>query len=45
MSQFSKVTERFGLLVKRPLEWDVSSEVMRYFVVRQRFETRQYVCR
>jgi hypothetical protein len=29
--------------VKEPLESDVSDELMRYFEVRKRFETRQYI--
>ena len=42
-SQFARATERFHSVVKQPLESDVSSEVLRYFQVRQRFEERQYV--
>jgi hypothetical protein len=43
-AQFTKATERFRCVVKqRPLESDMSSEVLRYFQVRQRFEKRQYV--
>ena len=41
-AQFPKVKERFETLVKRPLESDMSSEILRYFAVRQRFEKRQY---
>lgn len=40
---FPKVQERFEVLVKRPLESDMSTEVLRYFGVRQRFEKRQYL--
>jgi hypothetical protein len=42
-AQFARATERFHTLVKQPLESDMSSEVLRYFQVRQRFEKRQYV--
>jgi hypothetical protein len=42
-SQFARATERFRSVVKQPLESDMSSEVLRYFHVRQRFEKRQYV--
>ncbi len=40
---FPKAKERFETLVKRPLESDMSTEVLRYFAVRQRFEKRQYL--
>jgi hypothetical protein len=42
-AQFARATERFHTLVKHPLESDMSSEILRYFQVRQRFEKRQYV--
>ena len=42
-AQFATATERFRSVVKQPLESDMSSEVLRYFQVRQRFEKRQYV--
>jgi hypothetical protein len=42
-TEFPKVTERFRCVVKRPLESDVSGEIVRYFQVRKRFENRQYV--
>jgi hypothetical protein len=42
-AQFLTATERFRSIVKQPLESDMSSEVLRYFQVRQRFEQRQYV--
>ncbi len=35
--------ERFRSVVQRPLESDVSVEIVRYFQVRKRFENRQYV--
>lgn len=42
-AQFARATERFRSVVKKPLESDVSGEILRYFGVRQRFEKRQYV--
>ena len=42
-TSFSKAGERFAAMVTRPLQNDVSSEVLRYFLVRRRFEKRQYV--
>ena len=42
-AQFARATDRFRSIVKQPLESDMSSEVLRYFQVRQRFEKRQYV--
>src|SRR5262249_48298664 len=42
-AHFPKAKERFEALVKRPLGSDMSSEVLRYFAVRQRFEQRQYL--
>ena len=42
-AQFVWVTERFRAVVKHSLESDMSSEILRYFQVRQRFEKRQYV--
>src|SRR3984893_17246781 len=41
-AEFSRVAERFRHAVKKPLEWDVS-EIIRYFHVRSRFESRQYI--
>src|SRR5258708_35016128 len=41
--EFGRGTEGFRGVVKQPLESDMSSEVLRYFQVRQRFEKRQYV--
>ncbi len=40
---FQKAQERFRSLVKRPLESDVSSEVLRYFKVRAKWERHEYV--
>jgi hypothetical protein len=42
-AQFRRVAERFRSAVQRPLESDVSSEILRYFQVRKRFDNRQYV--
>ena len=42
-TQFDRATERFRSVVKQPLESDMSTEILRYFQVRQRFERRQYV--
>ena len=42
-AQFARATERFRFVVKQPLESDMSSEVLRYFLVRRRFEKRHYV--
>jgi hypothetical protein len=41
-AQFARATERFCFVVKQTLESDMSSEVLRYFQVRQRFEKRHY---
>jgi hypothetical protein len=40
---FHKAEERFRSLVKRPLESDVSSEIIRYFNVRAKWERHEYV--
>lgn len=42
-TEFERATQAFRRTVKEPLESDVSREVMRYFEVRKRFETRQYI--
>lgn len=42
-AQFARAAERFRSAVQRPLESDVSAEIVRYFQVRKRFENRQYV--
>jgi hypothetical protein len=42
-AQFAMASECFRSVVKQPLESDMSSEVLRYFQVRRRFEKRQYV--
>jgi hypothetical protein len=42
-AQFAKVTNCFQSIVKKPLESDMSSEVLRYFTVRKKFECRQYL--
>ena len=40
---FQKAEERFRSLVKRPLESDVSGELLRYFQVRRKWERHEYV--
>ena len=42
-TEFPRVAERFRHAVKKPLESDVSGEIIRYFQVRKRFESRQYI--
>jgi len=42
-AHFRSAEDRFRALVKRPLESDVSSEVLRYFQVRRKWENREYV--
>ena len=42
-AHFRTAADRFRALVKRPLESDVSSEVLRYFQVRRKWENREYV--
>src|SRR5713101_1033456 len=40
---FHKAEERFRALVKRPLESDVSSEILRYFQVRKKWDNHEYI--
>jgi len=42
-SKFRSAEERFRSAVKRPLESDVSAEILRYFEIRQKWDDRQYV--
>jgi len=42
-AHFRTAEDRFRALVKRPLESDVSSEVLRYFQVRKKWDNREYV--
>ena len=42
-AHFRTAEDRFRALVKRPLESDVSSEVLRYFQVRRKWDNREYV--
>jgi hypothetical protein len=42
-AHFRTAEDRFRALVKRPLESDVSTEVLRYFRVRRKWENREYV--
>ena len=40
---FYKAEERFRSLVKQPLESDVSSEILRYFQIRKKWDNHKYV--
>lgn len=40
---FRRAEERFRLSVAQPLESDVSSEILRYFTVRRKWENHEYV--
>ncbi len=40
---FQRAEERFRTLVKRPLESDVSSQILRYFQIRKKWDKREYV--
>lgn len=40
---FHKAEEVFRSMVKRPLESDVSSEILRYFQIRKKWENHEYV--
>jgi hypothetical protein len=40
---FPRAAERFRSLVRRPLESDVSSEILRYFQIRKKWENHEYV--
>jgi hypothetical protein len=42
-THFRTAENRFRALVKRPFESDASSEVLRYFQVRRKWENREYV--
>ena len=42
-AHFRTAEDRFRALVKRPLESDVTSEVLRYFQVRRKWDNREYV--
>ena len=42
-THFRTAENRFRALVKRPLESDVPSEVLRYFQVRRKWDKREYV--
>lgn len=42
-SGFQRAEERFRSSVKQPLESDVSSELLRYFTVRRKWENHEYV--
>jgi hypothetical protein len=40
---FPRAQERFRSLISRPLESDVSSEVLRYFQIRRKWDNHEYV--
>ena len=40
---FPRAEERFRTLVRRPLESDVSNEILRYFEIRRKWENHEYV--
>jgi hypothetical protein len=42
-TEFRRAEERFRLSIKQPLEADVSSELLRYFSVRRKWENHEYV--
>jgi hypothetical protein len=42
-TEFRRAEDRFRASVKQPLESDVSSEVLRYFEVRRKWEKHEYV--
>jgi len=42
-ASFRRAEERFRSFVKEPLEIDVSSEILRYFSVRRKWERHEYV--
>jgi hypothetical protein len=42
-TEFRRAEERFRSSVKQPLESDVSSEILRYFNVRRKWENHEYI--
>jgi hypothetical protein len=42
-TEFRRAEERFRSSVKQPLESDVSGEILRYFVIRRKWEKHEYV--
>jgi hypothetical protein len=42
-TEFRRAEDRFRASVKRPLESDVSGEILRYFEVRRKWEKHEYV--
>jgi hypothetical protein len=42
-TEFRRAEERFRASVKQPLESDVSSEILRYFHVRRKWENHEYI--
>jgi len=41
--EFLRAEERFRSAIKQPLEFDVSTEILRYFNVRRKWENHEYV--
>src|SRR5437899_2507205 len=42
-ANFQRAEERFRAMVKRPLESDVSSEILHYFQIRKKWDNHEYV--
>jgi hypothetical protein len=42
-SQFQSAAERFRSALKRPVESDISTEILRYFEIRRKWEEKQYI--
>lgn len=40
---FRRAEERFKSVMNRPLERDISSDILRYFAIRKKWENREYV--
>ena len=40
---FRRAEERFKSVMKMPLECDISSDILRYFAIRKKWENREYV--
>ena len=40
---FRRAEERFKSLVERPLESDLSGDILRYFAIRRKWDNREYV--
>jgi hypothetical protein len=40
---FRRAEERFKSVMKRPVECDISADILRYFAIRKKWENREYV--